>query len=82
MRPVLLQHPHVREPAVHAVGEREVDQAVRAGEGERGLRALLRERAEAGALPAGEDEDEGAGAARHVDGAGQGACRAPAAVAW
>ena len=55
---VLLGHPHVGEPGVLAVAEREVDQPVRAGEGHRGLGAPLRQQLEAAAGAPGEDDDE------------------------
>ena len=46
------------QPGVDAVAEREVDDAVRAAEVDRRLRALLRERVEPLAGAAGEDDDE------------------------
>jgi len=65
VRLVLLEHPDVPDPAVVAVGEREVDEPVDAGERQRRLRALRRQDLEAAAFTARkhEREDFGAGAA-------------------
>ena len=64
VRRVLLDHPHIRDAAVVAVREREVDQAVDAAERERGFRAPVRQRTQPVAFAAGEHE------AQHLASAG------------
>ncbi len=54
----LLHHPHVRQPGVEAVAEREVDQPVRAGVGHGGLGPVVGEQPQPAAGPSGEDDDE------------------------
>jgi hypothetical protein len=57
-RPVLREDRDVEDAGVHAVGEREVDKAVAAAEGDRGLRAAPAKLGEPLPLAAGEDECE------------------------
>jgi hypothetical protein len=58
LQPVLLQHPDVLDPGVDAVGEREVDQPVDAGEGERRLGPPRGEQLQPASLTAGQHERE------------------------
>jgi heat shock protein HspQ len=63
----LLHDPHVRQPGVAAVAQREVDQPMGSGERHCGLGALLGEELEAPTGAAREDDHEGPGA-RHGPG--------------
>src|SRR5581483_2867084 len=65
VRPVLRQHRHVVQPRVHAVAEREVDDAVLAGEGHGRLGPLHGENAEPLALATREDDRDGVPNTRH-----------------
>ena len=58
LRVVLGQHEDAAQVRVEAVADRDVDQAVLAGDRHRGLRALAREREEPGPAPAPEDDGE------------------------
>jgi hypothetical protein len=56
VRFVLLHHPNIRDPAVHAVAERKVDEPVHPGEGHGGLGAILGENLETIPLSSGQDK--------------------------
>ena len=56
--PVLRKEIDPPQTGMDAIGKREVDDAIEAAEGDRGLGAVERERLEALALPAGENERE------------------------
>ena len=79
---VLLRDPDVADAAVHAVGEREVDEPVVAGERERRFGAPRGERTESPTGTAGEHEGEDPGT-WHAHGPAQGPARGhgPSAVA-
>jgi hypothetical protein len=52
----LLDDPHVRDARVHAVGKREVNQAIRSGKRQRGLSAPPRQLLHSVALAAGQNQ--------------------------
>ena len=55
---VLREHEHVPQVRVEAVADRDVDQAVLPGDGHGGLRAVQRQREQAGAAPASQDHGQ------------------------
>jgi hypothetical protein len=73
LEPILLQHPDVLDPGMHAVGQREVDQPEHAGEGDGRLGPPVGEQLQPAPLTAGHDEGEHLGLGHRLqDRAGDG----------